>query len=192
MNDDIERAKAKPSSKKDIHIALIGVFGIIVTALFSNWDKIYPDENIVISKYSGYQPSDNAETEIKYLLHITGAEDQMTQMQTQMLNMQKQQFSKLFKSNPEILEKMYAIIDDELPRFNEKLLDILIEMQSQYFTQEEIRELNKFYSTPIMREFIRRQPLLLKTFMGQMQPVAIEFQTKLETRFKEEVLKDID
>lgn len=190
-------AESKPvqhnkSSRKDIYIALIGVLGVVITAFFSNWDKIFPEENIVMSQYSGYQPSNNPETEIKYLLHITGAEEQLKQIQSQVLAMQKQQFLQQFAEEPDVLNKLYAIIEEELPRFNDRVLQQTIETQSQYFTQEEITELNKFYSTPIMREFTRRQPLLVNTLMEKTQPLVAEFQYKLEQRFKAEVFVEAD
>ena len=191
MNDDKEGSSSKSSNKKDIYIALIGVIGIIVTALFSNWDKIFPDENIVTSVYSGYQPSNNAETEIKYLLHITGAEDQMTQVQHQILEIQKQQLSGMMEDDPELLKKMYAIINDELPTFNRKIFNLSVKIQSQYFTLEEIKELNKFYSTPVMREFIRRQPAIMKAYMNEIQPIAVEFQNVLKRRFDDEILEGL-
>ena len=106
--------------------------------------------------------------------------------------MQKQQLSGLFSDNPELLEKLYEIVDDELPRMNAKLVDLAIEMQTQFYTKEEIIELNKFYSTPIMREYIRRQPLLLKTMMEKMQPISLEFQETLTNRLLEESLNYTD
>ncbi|PCH62411.1 MAG: hypothetical protein COC19_02945 [SAR86 cluster bacterium] len=191
MTEEAQISQPEKSGRREIYIALIGVLGMCVTGFFSNLDKVFPEENVVTSVYSGYQPSSDAKTEVAYLLHITGAEAQMKQQQQQLFEIQKKQFSELLEGDPEILDKMYAIIDDELPKFNDKIFDVTLDIQSQHFTIQEIQELNKFYSTPIMKEYIRRQPAVLKTMMDEILPIALEFQSVVQERLGKEILSDL-
>lgn len=175
----------KMLNRKEIIIAVIGLIGVSVTALLSNWDKLYPKENVITTSYTGYTQTEDPKSEFRYFMEITGVRDQMLTMQRGLLAQEKIQLAELFKDNPELLDKFYSIIDEELPHLNERLIASYIQIASQYFTLEEVQELNKFYSTPVMREMIRRQPLLAKTYIQEVGPISTDFEKRLEYRFSE-------
>ena len=39
----------------EVLIAVIGLAGILVTALLSNWEKLFPKKNVIKATYSGYR-----------------------------------------------------------------------------------------------------------------------------------------
>ena len=62
----------KPSKRGEIIIAIIGLVGVLVTGILSNWDKVFPKQNLVQATYSGYRPTGNFETELRYYFDVSG------------------------------------------------------------------------------------------------------------------------
>ena len=146
----------QPTSKKnEIAIALIGLLGILATALFSNWDKILPKEGVVTAPYSGYRPTGKFETELRYLVEVTGMRAQVERL--------KEQLSQSFKMSaiahdPEHaaeIEKS-ASIASELDVSMEDVIKLFLPIYQKYFSLQEIQELNKFYSTEAMQAMVSR------------------------------------
>jgi len=66
-------AEAKKSRSNEIIIAILGLVGVLATAVISNWDKMFPNRGTVAARYEGYRPTGNFETELRYNLEVTGA-----------------------------------------------------------------------------------------------------------------------
>lgn len=174
---------SQSSRKNEIAIAIIGLIGIIVTAGFSNWDKIFPPKNVVQSSYTGYAPTGDPQVELHYFTEITGMRGLLRGMQTEMLGPIKKQIETEYEDKPEIAAELLKVIDEELELQYDQTINVYIPIASKYFSVAELQELNKFYSTPAMREMVRKAPLLNKEFI----PVAMTVAAKSEERIQPKV-----
>ncbi|MBM4153021.1 MAG: DUF2059 domain-containing protein [Kiritimatiellaceae bacterium] len=107
------------------------------------------------------ETSDAKRADIKRLMEVTGSGELATQMLNQMIPAFKQ---------------IYPMIPDEF--WNEfvaelnmdELIELCIPSYDKCFTHDEIKELLKFYETPIGKKMIQVQPQIMQECMmaGQM------------------------
>lgn len=145
--------------RTEILVALIALFGILVTAFLSNWDKIFPKENVVKATYSGYRPTGDFETELRYFFEVSGARVTIESMQKQLLQTAK---ADLIAQHPDEARRINEIFDAaarESPHL-EDVIKELMPVYQKYFSITEIQELNKFYSTDVMQGMTKKIPLL--------------------------------
>lgn len=161
----------KAGHKNEKTIAVIGLVGVLITAAFSNWDKIFPPEGVVTTTYSGYTPSNNRESELRIYYEISGHRDtllgQQQQIFQQSLIEEGGEVADLLK-HPELVETINTVVEDEFVSNYAEILHVLIPIAAKYYSLEEIQSLNKFYSTPEMREMVRKQPLIAAASVGPL------------------------
>lgn len=164
-----------PSSKRnEILIAAIGLVGVLATAVFSNWDKIFPPDDVVKAKFSGYQPTGDPQVELRYFTEITGMRDMLKQTQSGMLDHFRKQAESQAGADPEFVAKSFKIVEEEMATQYDEIMNVYVPIASKHLSVGEVQELNKFYSTPLMRDLIsRKMPLINQEFlpaaMTQMQ-----------------------
>ena len=183
MEDKI-RSKSK---KNEITIAVIGLLGVLVTAAFSNWDKIFPNPNEVRANYSGYRATGIFETELRYFFEVSGLRIMLENMQQQGVIALR---NNLIKENPENAKEINLLMDaslEEAPNVDE-IIRKLLPAYKNYFTIEELQELNKFYSTEIMQNMIRKTPALMQEFA----PLQLELMQEHQSRIAAQLDKVLD
>ncbi len=151
------------SKKNEITIAVIGLLGVLVTAVFSNWDKIFPNPNEVRANYSGYRATGVFETELRYLFEVSGQRIMIENLQQQAVIALR---NNLIREHPENVKEINLIMDaslEEAPTVDD-IIRKLLPIYGNYFTIEELQELNKFYSTEIMQNMIIKTPALMQEF----------------------------
>jgi hypothetical protein len=161
---EMERSKSR---RTEITIAIIGLLGILATAVFSNWDKIF--SKVIQESYTGYRPTDNFETELRYYFDVSGVRATAEIMQQQLISEYKMV---LITESPESAEKIDAIMStvlEESPTLDE-VIKKYMPVYRKYFTIEEIQRLNKFYSTETMQNLVKKLPLLTQ----EIVPLEIE------------------
>ena len=172
---------------KEVLIAIIGLIGILVTAGLSNWDKIFPESNVIEAKYSGYRPTDNYETELRHYFNVSGTRLALDNMQKQLAQNFKMQLSAEYPEDSEEIKKIMDIALEEALTFDE-ILTKLIPVYKNHFTLLELQELNKFYSTETMQNMIKKLPLLTQ----EAAPLQVELFTKFQKRYIERLKKELD
>lgn len=65
------------------------------------------------------------------------------------------------------MDEMKAVMKEELSW--EKLEPEMVNVYVQVYSEEELRELNEFYSSPLGRKFIEKTPVLMKATMQMTQ-----------------------
>ena len=165
------------SRSNEIRIAIIGavatLLGVIATAAFTNWDKMFPHTGVVQATYTGYRPTGKFETELRYFNEITGARAQNEAFRTSYL----EQFRKAMLDKGQDVKKVNAMLDFMKEEFDgltqDKFIELVLPVYQKYYTLEEMQELNKFYSTEIMQQKVAKDPLvqqaLAPTFMKLQQ-----------------------
>lgn len=175
---------APPGRRNEIVIALIGLLGVLSTAVFSNWDKINPPPNEVKATFSGYAPTGDPQVELRYFFEITGMRTLMQGMQAEMLAHFKQQIAAELGDKPELAAELVKVMSEELEAQYDQVLNAYIPIASKHFSVAEIQELNKFYSTPPMREMTRRMPLMTKEYMPLVMAMAQKSQERIAPKLQ--------
>ena len=176
------------SKKNEVMIAILGLIGIVVTGGFSNWDKIFPDEEVMQVRFSGYRATGNFETELRYYFEVSGVRATMENTQQQLVNNFK---ITLTSQYPEEAENIDAIMNASLEEAItiDEVIKKLLPVYRKYYTIEEIQELNRFYSTEIMQNMLKKMPLLTQ----ESAPLQVELYQNFQERFKarvEEIISD--
>lgn len=177
----------KKTKGNEVLIAVIGLIGVLVTAGLSNWDKIFPDSNVIEAKYSGYRPTDNYETELRHFINVSGTRLALDNMQKQLVHNFKMQLSAQYPEDSEEIKKVMDIALEEAITLDEMILK-MIPVYKNHFTLQEIQELNKFYSTETMQNMIKKLPLLAQ----EAAPIQVELFTSFQKRYVERLEKEID
>jgi hypothetical protein len=165
------------SSKKyeTVIIAIIGLVGVLFTAVASNWDKLF--YHTVTATYTGYQPTGNIETEIRYLLEVNGTRAGLKEMQDGMIESAKAQLVAADPTHPEKTQKLLDFLRKNTPSY-EDTLGILIPLWEKHFNLEEVQELNRFFSTPQMQQMVSAQPQVIR----EMNPILMKNMQDLENK----------
>jgi len=96
----------------------------------------------------------------------------------------------LIKENPENAKEINLLMDaslEEAPNVDE-IIRKLLPAYKNYFTIEELQELNKFYSTEIMQNMIRKTPALMQEFA----PLQLELMQEHQSRIAAQLDKVLD
>lgn len=72
MSDTPGHSEQPRSRKYEIIIAIIGLVEVITAGLISNWDKIFAGGQISQRPDSGYRPTNNFETDLRYYFEVSG------------------------------------------------------------------------------------------------------------------------
>jgi hypothetical protein len=144
------------ASESTIVVAIIGLVGVLATALFSNWDKLFGN---VVQARATRTPTDNFETELRYYFEVSGTRAATESMQQQMIQNQKLDLLSMYPQDAEMINREFDAIAREAIRF-EDVIKALLPVYQKHFTLGEIQELNKFYSTDVMRGMVTKMPLI--------------------------------
>ena len=176
---------AQSSKRNEILIATIGLVGVLTTAALSNWDKVFPPANEVKSTFSGYQPTGDLQVELRYFHEVTGFRDNMRQMQMGIIEHFRKQAEAEGGANKVALDNAIKILEEELDAQIDEVMNINVLIASKYFSIAEVQDLNKFYSTPVMRERLRKDSLITKEYLSVAMPLLQKRLERLDRRFKE-------
>ncbi len=147
------------SKRGEVIIATIGLVGILVTAFLSNWDKVFPRQDIVQATYSGYRPTGTFETELRYFFEVSGARESIASSQQQLTLNQKLNLLSEYPEDADEINKVFDAAAETAPRF-EDVISELMPVYQKHYSLSEIQELNKFYSTEIMQGMVKKAPLI--------------------------------
>jgi hypothetical protein len=143
----------------EILIAVIGALAVIATAVFSNWEKFSNDKEEIRASYTGYKSTGNLDAELRYFFEVIGMRMAFDSMQKEI---EKKFKNDLISAHPDDHEKIGSL----LTNFSREaispddLIGDLVQVYRKFYTIEEIQELNKFYSTEVMQNNLKKIPLI--------------------------------
>jgi hypothetical protein len=160
-----------------IIIAILGLVGIIATAVVSNWDKMFPTKG-------------NFETELRHFLKASGTRPFNTtreQLLTQYENV-------LIAQHPNDWRQIHAALAVAMKQTGDAKFDdwikLALPIYHKYYTVKELRELNKLYSTKVMRKMAKKNALISAELMAmqgeQFQKIQVIVLSELEKAFSKE------
>jgi hypothetical protein len=170
--------------RPEITVAVIGLLGILATAFLSNWDKLFPVKDVVAATYSGYRPTGDFGTELRYFFDVSGTRQAIQSMQRQLLtNLKTDAISKAPEHADEI-NKVVAAVEREGISTDDVIRDMLPVYQ-KHFTLAEVQELNKFYSTEIMQDMVRKIPLITQDAAPIQMKMLNEYMERVDARLRD-------
>ncbi len=174
----------KPSKRGEIVIAIFGLVGVLVTGTLSNWDKLFPKQNLVQATYSGYRPTGNFETELRYYFDVSGTRQTIESMQRQLLLAAKADLLLKNPNNAAAITNMLDAVEKEAIKLDDVIREIL-PIYQKHFTLAEIQELNKFYSTEVMQGMVKKMPLLTQDAAPVQMTLMNDYFKRLNARLRE-------
>ena len=169
-------------SSNEVIIAAIGAIGVIATAVFSNWDKMFPKPNVIKTTFSGYQATGDFETELRYFFEVSGTRKALEAQTEQVLQNYRIQ---LLRENPEGGREINEIIDaiEEEAITVDEAIKKMLPAYKDNLTVEEVQEMNKFYSSKIMQSMTKK----LEGLAQDVAPLQIELQQDYQRRIDERI-----
>ena len=156
-------------TNRRLQVAIVnGLFllaGALVTGLVANWDKII-GETTIEAPYSGYKPTSDFQIETRYFMDISGMRQEfkiLVEKDMEALDALVEHLKSTLESSSEAdtelqadeLDKIVDITREERTTSDE-FIATLLSVYEKYYTIEEIQELNKFFSTDIMRAMVSK------------------------------------
>ena len=113
--------------------------------------------------------------DIKKLLVATGAGNMGMQVVNQMVNMQRRQ-------NPNVPKEFW---DDFLSQVSgDELIDLTIPAYAKHLTHDEIKELIKFYESPVGKKLVKVQPQIMQESMVAGQKWGMDLGRRIAEQLK--------
>lgn len=118
------------SRRNEIVIAIIGLVGALVTGFLSNWDKVFPKQNTFQATYSGYRPTGDFETELRYYFEVSGTRAALESTQRQLVQNAKISLLSEYPKDAEQINKIFASWRGLLDRSGDEDIDVLARSSS--------------------------------------------------------------
>ncbi|CAI8792560.1 hypothetical protein [Pseudomonas sp. IT-P218] len=144
------------SRRNEIVIAVIGLLGVI----FSNWDKI---SSSVSPASNAPVTSDDINVQARYYIESSGIRASMEALD----KARAERYRLEYKADPETINCML-----DMGLQNSQLIDIAVTTLKNHFTLEEIKELNRIESSPLMRRVAEKQPAIALDLTKGLQEAA--------------------
>ncbi len=135
---------------------------------------------IVIFASSSLFAAESKNDDIRMLLELTGAAKLGIQIMDQMIEMFKQNM-------PDVPEKFWSDVMKEVK--GDDLIKLIIPIYDKYFTHDDIKELIKFYNTPIGKKVIKLLPQITRESMEAGQKWGKELGEKIKNKLEQEGYK---
>lgn len=117
------------------------------------------------------------ENDIRKLLIATGAGKMGVQVM-------KQMFGALKAQNPSIPSSYFDKLMNEVDP--KELIEITIPSYDKHLTHDEIKELIKFYESPIGKKLIEKQPMIMQDAMVAGQKWGFELNRRMQEKIEED------
>ena len=164
---------------KEVLVAIVGVIGMIVTAVLSNWNKLFPDKDQITAKVSGYRSTGVYETELRYFFEVSGGRAMIEGMISQLLQQEKMQSIQEYPEHAKEITEIFHAIAKEATTVDQAIRKLLPVYQ-KYYSIDQIQELNRFYSTEIMQQMISKNQALTV----EAAPLQLELMNEGQERIK--------
>ena len=176
--------KLGESKKRELFIAVMGLIGILVTGLVSNWNRVFPDKDILEANIVGYRGTGDYETELTRYLEVSGRWTIVEQQQKELLKSYETALAALFPEESGDLGAIMKAASGEASTIAETARKYMSAYQ-RHFSVERIEELNKLYSTDIMRNMVSKLPALSEELAPLQAELLQDFRKRLGDRVKE-------
>ncbi|WAF84549.1 hypothetical protein NRL37_21000 [Metapseudomonas otitidis] len=153
--------KENASYRNEIIIALIGLAGIIFTALISNYDKIFKNSEPSTNSFP-YENIDDLDLQLRYFIEISGFRSSMEEL--------KKISAEKYKLKHNISDMVINCIQDNQIQ-TEQMIELVIKSHKNHITLQQIKELNRLYSSDSMRSYTKSSPLIVRDLLAGLDSI---------------------
>lgn len=133
---------------------------------------------VTLAQAEQTQPSKEYVAELQKMLNVSGVDATFKVVIPQMFAMMKQ-------NAPQVPAEYWEVMQNELSKFfMEDLVQILAPIYQKYLTLSDIKELIKFYQTPIGKKLAAVQPTLTSESMMVGQQWGMKIATRVQEALK--------
>ena len=116
---------------------------------------------------------------LKKMFEVSGTEESYQAVIKQMFTMFKQQYS-------DVETDVWVAFEKEFSKTSlNDLTEMLVPVYSKYMTIEDVKELIKFYETPVGKKFAKNTPLIMQESMQVGQEWGMKIGQEFEKKMKE-------
>lgn len=148
--------------RTEMTIAVIGLIGVLATAVLSNFDKLFLGKEEFVASYSGYSPTNDFATEFRYYFDVSGARKTTETALRAVLNDIGNRYKSEYPENAGRIDTLMDAFRGEVPDFVDRLIRESIPIYERYFSVEDLHQLNKFYSTAPMQSLVKKTPFIVE------------------------------
>lgn len=181
MTNSLERGTGNGSRRGEVVVAIIGLIGVLLTGVLSNWDKLFTDHDSIQVRYAGYRPTGNFETELRYFFEVSGTRAQIDLLDRQQLQHTEQFLLSKFPERSDEIRRTANAMRQEVVRYDDAFREFL-PIYQKHFTIDEIQELNKFYSSDLMQGMLKKMPLVAIDAAAVNERLMAEYVRRVEAR----------
>lgn len=166
--------------------------GGIAGGAISNWDKIFGPSTIE-APYSVYKPTGEFDIEARYFMDVSGTRRDFDLLITKNMeafdsliqdlkNSIKSSSEEGAENNIDKLDRLLSIADEKKTD-TDKIIRTILSVYKKYYTVKEIQELNKFFSTDLMRAMVSKSPAI----WGDLLPAIQDLEMKRIQRYTKRI-----
>lgn len=142
--------------RNEVVIALIGLAGVVFTAVISNYDKIFNDDKVVEESFP-YEKIDDLDMQLRYFIEISGFRNSLEEM--------KRVSAEKYKLRHDVSDSVINCIQDNQIQ-TEQLIELFIKIHKNHMTLRQIKDINRLYSSESMRSYTKSSPLIIRDLMA--------------------------
>lgn len=142
--------------RNEIIIALIGLLGVIFTAVISNYDKL-SDGNPKTKNKFPYENVEDVDLQMRYFIEVSGLRDGLNEMN----RIAAEKYRLKYGATE---EEINCILDNRIQ--NEQVIELFIGAHKNHISLRQIKELNRLHSSEIMKSYNKASPLIVRDLLA--------------------------
>lgn len=147
--------------RNEIIIALIGLIGVIFTAVVSNYEKIFDDKPENESSFP-YEKVDDLDMQLRYFIEVSGFRNSMEEM--------KKVSAEKYKMKHGVSDTVVnCILDNQIQ--TEQLIELFISAHKNHITLQQVKDLNRLYSSESMKSYSKSSPLIARELLSGIDAI---------------------
>jgi hypothetical protein len=179
---EILKMKGVMEVESQFWTAIIGAFGVIATAVISNWDKLFGPPR-VRAEIIGYVPCKDYECELRHLLEVSGFRATTDAYMKARLENQRAEALRAHPDDGERIVQTFDIMSQQLFTHDD-IVKAYLPIYQKYYDLGQIQELNKMYSTAMMREMTKVAPMLARDISPVQRRLEAEMDEAVQQRLE--------
>ena len=147
--------------KSEVLVAIIGASGVVLGGVVTNINEIHrvlSGGKAVTAAYEGYAPTGDFATELRYFMDVSGARAMSDSLVSKLAEQMKAMLVLQFPGHRKMIENAMtnALEEAENAANFDDVIKLVLPIYQKHYSVPEIQELNRFYSTKLMRGMVRK------------------------------------
>ena len=147
--------------RNEIIIALIGLIGVIFTAVVSNYEKIFDEKSENESSFP-YEKIDDLDMQLRYFIEVSGFRNSMEEMR----KVSAEKYRMKHGASDTVVN---CVLDNQIQ--TEQLIELFISVHKNHITLQQVKDLNRLYSSESMKSYSKSSPLIVRELISGIDAI---------------------